>query len=98
MLRGAARAIRIAIASLTTISRVRLVLDFSRLLDHAYLAFGDVRAVVSSVNVEGLPDVRVDLDEDGGVVGLEFREAFRRLGLGVRSERDEFEELFDAPE
>ena len=77
---------------------MRLVFDLCGPLDHAYVAFGEVRPVAATLPVEGVLDVRVDLDRDGRVVGIEFLEAFRRLGMGVPADPDGLDVLSDLSE
>lgn len=60
---------------------MRITFDYSRTLDHAYLQIGEARPVAESVELEGRDDIRLDLDEDGLVVGVAFTEASKSVPL-----------------
>jgi uncharacterized protein YuzE len=74
---------------------VRITFDYTRLLDHAYLQLGETRPVVDSVEVEGREDIRLDFDEDGLLVGVEFTEATERVALGTFGDDETVDALDD---
>jgi len=71
---------------------MRITFDYTRVLDSAYLQLGETRPVTDSVELEEHPDIRLDFDEDGQVVGISFSAAGERVPLGTFGGEDESDE------